>query len=252
MTPPLDAHAHVQTGIHPDELRILDAYIVAVTRSPDEYAQTLNRTDPTTTWALGCHPALATPQKNFDPHEFQRLLDNAAVIGEIGLDGNSRVPMETQRQILESIFGMLHETPRIATVHSVGATDELLELLADARPDGVILHWWRGTEDQTREALETGCYFSVNSREIDKPRVIGVVPADRILIETDHPTGDRSERHPRRPGNMTRTIAALADHWDVTHSEVVRRTWENWRNLAMTTGSAELLPRSFKSEMFRA
>lgn len=252
MTPPLDVHAHVQPNISPDELHVLDAQIVAVTRSPDEYIQTLNRTDPTTTWALGCHPALATPQKNFDPDRFQPLLDTAAVIGEIGLDGNSRVPFDTQKSVLKSILRMLRKTPRIATVHSAGATAELLELLADAQPDGVILHWWRGSESQTWQALDMGCHFSVNSREIDRPRVISVVPPDRILTETDHPNGDRSEPHPQRPGNMSRTIAALSEHWGVSQTEVVRRTWENWRNLALKTESADLLPQSFKSEMLRA
>lgn len=252
MTPPLDTHAHVQPGIASRELEALGAHVVAVTRSPDEYAQTLDRTDPTTTWALGCHPALATPQKNFGPERFRSLLDTAAVVGEVGLDGSSRVPMETQTAVLGSILEMLRETPRITTVHSAGATGELLELLADVRPEGVILHWWRGTEDKTREALELGCYFSVNSREIDQPRVIGIVPRDRIVTETDHPSGDRSEPPPRRPGNMARTIAGLSEQWNVPEGEVVRQTWKNWRNLGLSTGTADLLPRSFKAHMLGA
>lgn len=252
MTSPLDTHAHVQPGIAPRELETLGAHVVAVTRSPDEYAETLDRTDPTTTWALGCHPALATPQKNFDPRRFRSLLAAAAVVGEVGLDGSSRVPMDIQTPVLASIFEMVRETPRITTVHSAGATGELLELLADVRPDGIILHWWRGTADQTREALALGCYFSVNSREIGRPRVIGIVPRDRILTETDHPSGDGSEPPPRRPGNMPRIIAALSKQWNVPESEVVRQTWMNWRNLGLSTGSADLLPRSFKAQMLRA
>ena len=249
---PLDAHAHVQPDIASSDLRALDAHIVAVTRTPDEYAQTLNRTDPTTTWALGCHPSLARPQKNFDPGRFRRLLENAAVVGEIGLDGSSRVPVETQTAVLQQILGMLRETPRVSTIHSAGATAELIRLLGDTQPSGVILHWWRGDEEQTRRALALGCYFSVNSREIDRPRVIGIVPRDRILTETDHPSGDRSERPPNRPGNMRRVIAALAEHWRVGSDEVVRQTWENWRTLCLSTGTADLLPRSFKKQMLRA
>ena len=249
---PLDTHAHVQPDISPSELTALNANVVAVTRSPDEYAQTLDRRDPTTTWALGCHPSLATPLKNFDPDRFRSLLKSTAVVGEIGLDGSSRVPVATQTAVLQQILEMLQGAPRVSTVHSAGATEEIVELLADTRPNGVILHWWRGDEEQTRHALTLGCYFSVNSREIDRPRVIGIVPRDRILTETDHPSGDRSERPPRRPGNMSRTVAALAEHWDVGPAEVVRQTWENWRTLCLSTGTADLLPRSFKAQMLRA
>lgn len=252
MMPPLDTHAHVQPGISPYELEILGAHVVAVTRSPDEYAQTLDRTDPTTTWALGCHPALARPQKSFDRKRFRNLLDTAAVVGEIGLDGSSRVPMGTQTDVLRMILEMLRGTARIATVHSAGATGQVLRLLASVRIEGVILHWWRGTEDQTRAALELGCFFSVNSREIDRPRVIGIVPRDRILTETDHPSGDRAEPPPRRPGNMGRTIAALSERWNVPQDEVVRQTWQNWRDLGLSTGTADLLPRSFNTNMLRA
>lgn len=252
MTPPLDTHAHVQPGIAPRELEELGAHVVAVTRSPDEYALTIDRTDRTTTWALGCHPALVTPQKTFDPQRFRSMLDSAAVIGEIGLDGNSRVPIGAQTDVLRMILEMLRETPRIATIHSAGAPGEVLDLLTDVRPDGIILHWWRGSEEQTRKALALGCCFSVNSREIDRPCVIGIVPPDRILTETDHPTGDRSEPHPRRPGNMAKIIATLSRRWNSTEGEVIRQTWENWRDLGLSTGTADLLPRSFKAHMLRA
>ena len=249
---PLDAHAHVQPGIAPSELTALDAHIVAVTRSPDEYDQTVNRADLTTTWALGCHPSLATPQKNFDPDRFGRLLASAAVVGEIGLDGSSRVPLDTQAAVLQQIFGMLKEIPRVSTVHSAGATAELIRLLAEIQPGGVILHWWRGDQEETVRALALGCYFSINSRELAKPRVLGLVPRDRILTETDHPSGDRSEKPPHRPGNMRRTVAALAEHWGVSPDEVVGQTWQNWRTLSLSTGTADLLPQSFKAQMLRA
>lgn len=252
MRTPLDVHAHVLPDIPPGELTALAAHVVAVTRTPDEYETVRHRDDPTTVWALGCHPGLAGPQKKFDPDRFRQLAATAAVVGEVGLDGSSRVPLELQTANLTTILAILADTPLVTSLHSAGTTTELVDVIERHPTRGLVLHWWRGSPDDTRRALDAGCYFSVNSRELRKPAVLGVAPKDRILVETDHPFGDRSEAQPRRPGHMHKTLTALAERWDVTYDEAVRRTWVNWRDLAVATATADRLPASFRTEMLAA
>lgn len=50
--PPLDLHAHVATDVAPRALEELGAVVFAVTRSLDEYEETLNRSDAVTVWVL--------------------------------------------------------------------------------------------------------------------------------------------------------------------------------------------------------
>lgn len=246
MSLPLDAHAHVQTDIAPRELDLLDAYVVAVTRTPDEFEAASGRDDATTVWGLGCHPGLARPQKQFDAVTFQRLMGRAAVVGEVGLDASSRVPLDAQTANLTTVLKMLEDTPLVASLHSAGATAPLIELLEQHAPPGILLHWWRGTPDETRRAVELGCYFSVNSRDLAKPAVVGVAPPDRILTETDHPAGDRGEPTPRRPGNVPKITAALAAAWDMTPEQATRQVWRNWRALVLSTNTIERLPEAFQ------
>ena len=51
--PPLDLHAHIDTGIAAAELTALQAVVFAVTRSLDEAARALNRSDGMTIWGVG-------------------------------------------------------------------------------------------------------------------------------------------------------------------------------------------------------
>lgn len=252
MRPALDVHAHVRPDIAPEELTALRAHVIAVTRTPDEYEAVRQRQDPTTVWALGCHPGLAGANKKFDADRFRHLATTAAVIGEIGLDGSSRVPLELQTANLTMILDMLAETPLVASLHSAGATSELVDVIERHPTPGLILHWWRGAPDDAHRALDSGCYFSINSRELQKPAVLGIAPKDRILVETDHPFGDRTESQPRRPGHMDRTLATLAARWDVPFDEAVRQTWVNWRDLSTATITADRLPASFRTEMLSA
>ena len=252
MRPPLDVHAHVRPDIDPEELIALRAHVVAVTRSPSEYETARRRRDATTVWALGCHPGLARPSKNFDRTRFSELAATAAIIGEVGLDGSSRVPIELQTANLTAILEILTGTPLVTSLHSAGATRELIDVIDRQPTPGLVLHWWRGTPEDTRRALDAGCYFSVNSRELRSPAVLGIAPKDRILVETDHPFGDRSETQPRRPGHMARILTELAGRWGVSYDEAVRQTWVNWRELAIGTNTADRLPTSFRTEMLAA
>ena len=52
--------------------------------------------------------------------------------------------LDLQSDILSSILNELQSTPRITSLHSYAATDELLELLEATPIKGAVLHWWLG------------------------------------------------------------------------------------------------------------
>ncbi len=246
--PPLDLHAHVDTGIEAAELTALQAVLFAVTRSLDEAEQALKRSDRTTIWGVGCHPGLLRVQTAFDAERFQALAEATPYVGELGLDGASRVPMEIQRHTLAGALGALQQSPRITSLHSYKATSEILGLIAEFPQPGLILHWWLGTENETARAVELGCYFSVNRSSVRRRDLLARIPLDRLLPETDHPFGDKG-RGPRRPGQIRQVEAALADAHGLSTEEIRTRTWQTLAAIVQETRTSRLLPQRVRSRL---
>lgn len=246
--PPLDLHAHVDTAIEATELTALRAIVFAVTRSLDEAEQALKRLDRTTVWGVGCHPGLVRVQKAFDPKRFRALAEMTPYVGEIGLDGASRVPMEVQRQTLASTLNVLQNLPRITSLHSYRATNEILSMIAEYPQPGLILHWWLGTESETYRAVELGCYFSVNRSSVRRTELLSRIPLDRVLPETDHPFGNKG-RGPQRPGDVAHVEAALAEAHCLSRAEIRRKTWRNLAAIARETRTGPLLPRRIRRQL---
>lgn len=247
---PLDTHAHIDTEIPARDLTELGSFIFAMTRSLAEY-QDLTRRDARVIWGLGVHPGLVRSQKSFDRDQFRRLLPSAVVVGEVGLDGKSRTPMELQRRNFHDILEAVAETPRILSVHSTGAQAAVIHELNRVPVDGAVLHWWTGSAGLTEEAIRLGCYFSVppgatGSAHIDTLRQI---PKELVLPETDHPSGDRRGPHPRRPGNVSEVEKKLAAIWLMSEAGVRRQLWLNLANLADHTGSLGLFNTAWKDSM---
>jgi len=248
---PLDCHAHIQPSIPAVELRKLGGCVIAVTRSLDEFAQVVDRRDGSVVWALGVHPGLRASQDTFTINRFRELLPFTPVIGEIGLDRRSQVPLELQQQTLDEILSALDDQPRMLSIHSNGATSAVLDLLAARRPRGVVLHWWRGTVTETLRALDLGCSFSINAAEVANPRVLGNLPRERILTETDHPYGDRRQAG-KRPGRVDAVEAALARQWNVDLDAARRQVWANFLAVATTADVSAMMPPDFQRTMLAA
>ncbi|WP_285427500.1 TatD family hydrolase [Streptomyces sp. ISL-10] len=166
-----------------------------------------------------------------------------AYVSEVGLDGKSRVPMETQRATLAAVLRVLQTSPRIASIHSFAATDAVLDCLAERPIHGAVLHWWLGDAMPTRRAVDLGCFFSVNTAMLRQPDLASRLPLERVLPETDHPFGDRSGSRGRRPGRVDDVEQALARIHQLTPEEVRRITWRNLGELTRKTRCGMLLPR---------
>jgi TatD DNase family protein len=241
---PLDVHAHVEPGIEPDELRALRAVVVAVTRKPAEWDEALARTDPMTLWAIGVHPGVPEALEVFDDQRFCAALERTTFIGEVGLDGRADTDLDRQRDVFDRVLKAVSEQPRPLTIHSASASRDVLEALR-ARPVAApILHWWRGTPAQTRTAIDLDCFFSINAHEVLKPRVLDLIPAERLLTETDYPHTRRYDRAAIRPGEVELIEVELARRWDVDRLEVRRRLWRNLGAVLSRAGVIDRMPRA--------
>lgn len=238
--PPIDLHAHVDPSIVPGEIAALDAVVFAVTRSLDEAEAALARTDETAVWGVGCHPGLARSLAGFSPGRFAELLQATCFAGELGLDGNKGV-LERQVATLRAALGVLIDQPRITSLHSAGATSELLGELERTPIVGAVLHWWLGTPDQTARAVALGYYFSLNAAGACRNDLLSLIPLERLLTETDHPFGDRRSR-PHRPGNVASVEEVIARHHGLPPDVVRRQMWSNLATLIGDVGCGRLVP----------
>lgn len=242
--PPLDTHAHVDPGVSSRELENLGAVVLIATRSLADFKLVQERQDLVSVWGVGCHPSLVGVQKVFSEEDFRLALKKTPFVAEVGLDGASRVPLESQVKVLTTVLSATHQEPRIVSLHSYKATAELVRVLKrEGQRPGRILHWWLGTEDETAEMLRLGCYFSVNYSMLRTPGAWSQVPLDRILLETDHPSGDRFSIRPRQPGSVNDVEELLAKKFKLTAHQIRLRCWKNFVAIVGSTSTESLMPR---------
>lgn len=188
--------------------------------------------------ALGLHPQLVA-EHEAELAIFERHLADARYVGEVGLDAGPRfyASFPAQERVFERILRACAEHGRkILTVHSVRATAKVLGHIERALPADrgrVVLHWFTGTAAEARRAAALGCYFSVNAEMFRSPthrKLVGELPVDRLLTETDGPFVARHDR-PVRPRDVADTVSELATVRGEPADQMAQRVMTNLRSL---------------------
>lgn len=236
--PTLDAHAHLHPARTTAELAESGA-VLAVTLSPEEAAQGAARREPLIAWGVGCHPRFLRAQEAFDADRFGELAEQMAMVGEIGLDTGSRVPLETQLHAFRGALEIISRMPRLASIHSYRATGLVLQELRRRPVTAPVLHWWTGTAAETREAVAMGCYFSIHSQVARHSKFRTAVPPERILVESDHGQGDPPAAIPCR---VQWVEYLVAQQYRLPVKDLRRLVWQNFATIIGETGTNALLP----------
>lgn len=243
--PSLDAHAHIDPCHTSDEL-IETGAVLAMTFALDGGADAIKHTEPHIVWGVGCHPRFLRAEEAFSPETFRALAEKTAIVGEIGLDSGSRVPLETQLRTFRQVLAVVATLPRIVSIHSYQATGLLLKELRQHPISVPILHWWTGNAIETSEALELGCYFSIHSAVARQSKFRTRVPLERILVESDHGYADPPAAIPLRVGWVEHLVA---QQYGLDVKALRRRVWQNFGTIVQKTGTLGLLPKVFVSTL---
>jgi TatD DNase family protein len=115
----------------------------------------------------------------------------------------------------------------------------VIEMLSDMRPAGAILHWFLGTDAEVPQAVEIGCFFSVNAAMTDEQ--IRRVPLSRMLPETDYPS-TRRRGGGARPGDVAKLTARIAALYEEPPDQVRYRWRRNLLSIATTSGALDSFP----------
>jgi TatD DNase family protein len=236
--PSLDAHAHLDPKRSSFELADLGA-VLAMTLSLDEAALAVERREPLITWGVGCHPRFIKSQEAFDQERFDRLAKRSAIIGEIGLDTGSRVPLERQLHTFRQALEVAARLPRLVSIHSYQATRLVLDELRRQPVAIPVLHWWTGTAPETQEAVDLGCFFSIHSAVARRSHFRTRVPPERVLLESDHGYNDPPAAIPCRIEWVEHLVG---QQYGISVQEVRSLAWQNLATILRQTGTLDLLP----------
>ena len=172
----------------------------------------------------------------------KRIADPATVaIGECGLDRRPDTPdLEIQKRIFHAQLDLANQTNLPVIIHCVKALGLLLETLRSRGPltFGGMLHGFAGPADMVSEFMTFNLFFSfgglVTNEQANKCRQAAkIVPADRLLVETDTPDHPPAgwENPLSEPVALPHVIGALAGLRNEQPSKVVENTVANARNL---------------------
>lgn len=144
--------------------------------------------------ACGIHPHEAEECKEGYLSVLRNLCNDpkCVAVGEIGLDFHYDFsPREIQKKVFEEQLILAKELDLPVIVHDRESHEDTLNLLKKHRPKGVV-HCFSGSAEMAKEVVKLGMYIglggAVTFKNARKPlEVAAIVPADKLLIETDCP-----------------------------------------------------------------
>jgi TatD DNase family protein len=144
--------------------------------------------------AVGVHPHDA---KTFDLTALGRLEDLAedskvVAIGEIGLDFYRDLsPRRMQEDAFRLQIGLAKQLDLPIIVHDRDAHQRTVQVLREERVSHGVLHCFSGDVNLARQAIDMGLYISfagpITYEGKRAEEILGRIPEDRVLIETDCP-----------------------------------------------------------------
>lgn len=193
----MDSHMHFD--LYNNRKKILDyieenhSYTIAMTNLPILYEKYyhLYKDYKYIRIALGFHPELVYKFKT-QITTFKKLVNTTRYIGEIGLDYYNKTTDDKKIQKIvfkEIINTCSSDSNKIISVHSRKAEKDCLEILENFNGT-VILHWYTGSINNLKKAIDRGYFFSVNHQMIKSnngKKIINLLPLDKIILESDAP-----------------------------------------------------------------
>ena len=192
--------------------------------------------------SAGIHPLHADEPLDWEAVRRAASHPKCVAWGELGLDNHyDRPPRHIQDKVLAeqiSVIDQFRNTPKKPIIiHCREAYDDLLAVMREAPFDRTryVFHCFTGTVEDARKVLDFGAWISftgivtfANAREIAEAAKL--VPADRIMVETDSPflTPEPMRKvRPNEPKYVVHTAKRLAELRGVDPLEFERQLDQN-------------------------
>ncbi|MEB3285651.1 MAG: TatD family hydrolase [Candidatus Sericytochromatia bacterium] len=192
---------------------------------------------------VGVHPHEAASWNTESLDLLRGFLSHPKVVavGEIGLDYYYPEPArEIQQQAFRAQVQLAADVGLPIIVHDRESHGDILSILQQTlnRRVGGVMHCFSGSGEFAGECVEIGMYISfagpVTFKNAEKlQRAAGVVPLERLLIETDSPYLAPVPHRGRRnePAHVLHVAEKLAEIHGISAAEMIRVTRENAERL---------------------
>ena len=222
-----DMHVHLDQFANPKEVvheaNMAGTGLFCATTTPDGFmtARNLLAGFPNVRVGAGLHPWWLADGRcaEKDISTLERLIPETDYVGEIGLDYLEKHALKSSWELQREAFSRICATAgatsgatgvdkkKVLTIHSVRATDTTLAILEETgclEHCVCIFHWFSDSTGLLWDAIHAGCYFSLGERSLRTGKgreYIKLIPANRLLFETDMPW----------PGDAQRGYSAIAE-----------------------------------------
>ncbi|HEY5194742.1 MAG TPA: TatD family hydrolase [Solirubrobacteraceae bacterium] len=234
----IDSHTHLHLCEPPDAQLVEWAVAAGVTRmltvgtdgASCRAALAAAEAFPQVYAAIGRHPNEARGFDGADLAELEALAAHprCVAIGETGLDYyREDAPREDQERAFSAQIALAQTTGTPLIIHTRNADEDTLARLA-AEGDGVtvVMHCF-SMPDRLAECVERGYMISFAGNvtyksAADLAEAARVVPAERLLVETDAPylTPQAVRKHRNQPAFVAHTAAFVAELRGVSVAEL--------------------------------
>ena len=211
-----------------------------------EQAGAVTRLWPDVRFSVGVHPHAAGAFAS-DPAAASRLTEGGLsregvrAIGEIGLDYHyDFAPRDVQQAVFRAQICLARARQLPIVIHTREAEDDTFRILAEenAGDVGGVFHCFTGDRAMATRALDCGFHVSLSGivtfpKALELHEVARMIPADRLLVETDSPflapvpfRGKRNE-----PAHVVLVAEAVARLRNVASQDIALTATENFTKL---------------------
>jgi TatD DNase family protein len=188
---------------------------------------------------VGMHPELVDRWKEGDEQRFLALAKKPKVvaIGEVGMDYHrGDEDKALQERVFRLMIGLSRERKLPLVVHQRDAAQDTLRILREEKAGGSggVFHCFAGDWATAQEAMAMGFYIAVGGiltfpSAKDLRGVIGQVPMERLVLETDGPwLAPQLQRGKRNEAAFLPEVCAkLAELKGMSIEDVARISTEN-------------------------
>ncbi len=244
-----DTHAHLQVEDFASDLDQVIArahgagvarmIAIGITAQDSAECVDIAKRFPSVRAAVGVQPNHTSESTAADWDEVVRLsaLPEVVALGETGLDRYwDRSPFDVQQDWFDRHLRHSQATGLPVVIHMRDCGPDIVAMVREAVKRGPVrgvMHSFTGDEPTMRECLDLGLHISfagmVTYKKSDElRRLAALVPADRLLVETDcpylspHPM--RSQRR-NEPALVVHTATCLAEVRGVTLEKLAESTF---------------------------
>jgi TatD DNase family protein len=199
--------------------------------------------------AVGVHPHDASGWSQEVSDRIEKIAQDDAIValGEMGLDYYRNLSSrEEQLKAFSEQVGLARKLGLPIIIHERNAFEDTFKTLMNTKAyelPAVVMHCFSGDWHQARRCLDKGYYISIsgtvtfrNSKDLEQ--VARLVPADRLLLETDSPYLAPSPYRGKRnePSYVKRVLQHVARLRSTSAEALAGTTWENTRRVFRIKG----------------